>query len=563
MQKRLFLLPALCCALLLGACGAKQPAETPQIAQPSAAAEPAADLPAAEPASAERAKVENNGGQFVRVGEQIWFRYYDEGTIDESRLWGEFLSGQPSHPVTSKLCYYDLSSDAVNEAFADDGFGPLWFGVDGFYLTRPADDDPKYGGEDLPTAYYRALDGTAAELCDGIVEGVSDNGRFAAVLTWSPSAEGDALRVYEGTEKTAAVPKIEGAWPQFCAVGDDGALIYLTGDGLCEQDASGRTYVLGALPAAPEGSYEWELEQCLLSGDEVWCAFGSYEGTGHFLCDVLCVRATRGAENSLETVEDEVTTEYPFVPKLYVDASGEVRRAEHKPGEVGLNDGLRGDLVVYEEGAERVIALNFLPSNIYNDEGCGKIVQTVENVGEAAYLIVADAYRDADSDVGWRMAYRPGTLYYLRVPFDGSGVETLYGAAWDAAQKISPAEVYAGFIGEWKIFATEVEGYREDTLPDGMDETVRFYADGVRAVIDSSNGENSYYNDFDHAEALPTNGVSENAGEYGLLFTADGTDDMMWTYLEGDTLVATVMMHFQTEYGSDSVSRTGFYKRVE
>lgn len=560
----MFAATLLCCALLLAACAAKPADEQPEPEQP-AVTEQSAPPQSDEPVRAERPEVENNGGTFVRVGEQVWFRYYDEGTIDETQLWGNFLAVWPSHAVSSTLCYYDVNGDAVNEAFSDDGFGPLWFGVDGFYLSRSAD-----GGQ--REAYFKALDGAETVLQGGYVAGVSDNGRFAVVFSEGESDEG-SLCVYEGTEKLRFVP-YEDHYQEFCAVTDDGALLYLDrgSDHLCELKADGTTTVLGAL-SAPEDyggfGYAWELEQCLVNGDEVWCAFGSYEGTGHFLSDVLCVRAQRGAENSLEAVEDQPTTEYPFVPKLYVGADGEVCRAEHEPGEVGLNDGLRGDLVLYEDAAERVIALNFLRSNIYNDEGYGKSVQTMETIGDAAYLIVADAFRDEANDVGWRMAFAPGEFYYLRVPFSGSGVETLYGAEWDAAYADYPdgdtaaplEEVYPDFVGTWRLFATEVEGDRSDVLPDGMVETVKFYADETRAVIDSFDGEESYYNDFDHAETLPTGGASEDMSPCGLLFTGGENDDMLWAYFEGDTLVVTVMMHFDTEYGTDSVSRTGFYVR--
>lgn len=558
MKRGLALLLACVMALSLAACGAKTPsAETPkaetgttQGAENTPAAEPQPQpQETAQPLPERTEEVEGNGGFFVRVGDKVWFRRYDDGAGVSSAFWGEFLSVAPEKPAASKLCYYDRKGDAVIEAMSDDGFGELWFGVDGFYLTRAGQND------DLHHAYFRAVDGAVTELCDGEISGVSDNGCYAAVSTWGPPADGAGIRVYEGTKEVRTVPILDDG-PRFLAVCDDGAVVYRDANKVCELDASGKTLVLGTLPE-PEADYElwWEFERSLINGDELWLTFGAYEGTGHFLSETLCVRMKLGTENSLEAIEDQPTSEEPYVPKLMLDG-GEVRRVEYLPDETDTSYST-GDLLRFgTDGSAGVLVGGFLSTLSYDEEE-RRVVQASATLGDTVYLIVAQAFRDSENDVGWRMAYRPGELYYVAVPLrEGADVETLIGPEYI----VYPPDntVYQSFAGRWQLFATEVEGDRNDTLTEGTWELLEIYEDGSALITGSD-----YQNRFTSADVLPTGGVGDGDSEYGLLITGGTNDDMLWVYYEGDTLVATVMIHFIADGATDSFSRTGFYSHAE
>ncbi len=537
-------------ALLLSAC-AQQAPEAPSPAAPETSAAVATATKA--DAVPERPEVVGNGGFFVRTDGKVWFRRYDADSFDEPQLWGAFLNTMPGHAVSSQLCCYDTAGGTVTEALPDSGFGALWFGVDGFYLSRPKGESSE--------AYHKALDGTETVLGEGTVAGVSGNGRFAAV-----QKDAVTFTVYEGVNEALHISE-NADFCTFCVLTDDGALVYYAFDNAANEgrlmrlDGSEAQPVrLGILPALPEEStaYGWEFAQSLLDGGNVWCTFGSYEGTGHFLAEALCVRAKLDTPDSLTVVTDQAETDYPFVPKLYRDASGAVCRAEHAPGELEISYE-NGDLYWFETAERETLLIpSFLPQSSYSDDAL--IEQTAEVIGDAAYLIVAQAVRDAENDVGWRMAYRPGEMRYLRVPLrENSEVESLDGKTWNTAP--SADAVYANCLGTWVLTAVEVEGDRADTLPDDMFEYVYFREDGT-VLIDSKDGENSYRNEFSHAEVLPTNSEDAQTAPYGLLLTGGKNDDMMYTFFEGETLVATVMMHFDPEHGGDVISRTGFYERT-
>lgn len=421
---------ALTLSLSLTACGGKAAGETAQPAPPEtlglASAEPsgASDITNAEPPQSEpkRPEVENNGGYFVRVGDAVWFRHYGGGTFDEPQLWGDFLTPWPSHPSASTLCRRGEADGMVTEALPDNGFGPLWFGMDGFYLTRVTDTGAR-------EAYFKALDGTETPLREGVVIGVSENGRYAAVQMDDGGESHTALYLYDGTRELRSVLPGEFAYLAFAALTDAGSLVYSchgygTGEfagTLRQLDADGTETVLGTLP---EQEFEFppidlRLEQCVLRDGEVYCVFAWYNGTGHFLTRSLCVRATLSRPDSLRVMETPAWADADdlsdVLPKLRRSETGGVEIVQNLPDSlfVAGNSLFRFD----DSGESELIAADLLaPSSGPDEESFAK---PIEVAGGAVYLMAMSARRSPEDDVGWRMAYTPGELRYLRVPLDG------------------------------------------------------------------------------------------------------------------------------------------------
>ena len=540
--------------LTLSGCGGAGGAEPGASAQPpeagtgsDRAVETIAAAPETEP---ERPEVENNGGFFVRVGDRVWFRYYGEDAMDEPQLWGEFLSAWPSHGGASTLCFYDITGDAIMEAVPDDGFGRLWYGLDAFYLTRVS-------GTGARTVYRLSPEtGETRELCPGEAAGMSENGRYLAVRS-----ERGGLLVYEGEEEKSGVEAADGQYLEYAALTADGSLLYCLHDAaggshsLRQLTAEGGSLVLGELPAGDFGLYAPELEQCLLHGGAAYFVFGWYEGTGHFLARDACLRAEPGKANSLteldvgESVEAEGDGEPPL-PRLYVRPEGEVAAAAHAPGELALS--AEGDLLRYDGAAKAQVQLRGL---LRGGDDEDEVLQCAETISGAVYLIVADVHRAEEADIGWRLAYAPDIFYYLRSPLGtDSWVETLYGDTWISTP--DPETLYAGYVGKWRMVDSEVEGARGGPPPEGSEYTIEFLPDGSAAVLQRDGSEVSYQNTFGHMETMPS-----GDGGFGLLFTAEGNEDMLYAFFEGETLAATVQMFYTTEYGSEAISATGYYTR--
>jgi len=541
---------------LLSACTNQTPPQDPEQTTP-----PAMSSAVVNNVKEERPNVDNNGGFFVRVGEKIWFRQYADGAIDEPQLWGNFLNVPPSHKIESTLCFYDEEGDAIIEEMGDDGFGPLWFGTDGFFLNR-ADED-----SGLSTVYFRPVDGgKAQDLREGEVAGVSDNGRFVAIESKdSPGFSG--LYIYEGTKELYRIVPSDSEYYEFGALTNEGDLVY----GGYDYDSELYTVrylpkgghvstILGTLPDPELAMSSAQLSQCLLDGDDVYFVFAWYEGTGNMLAETMCARAVLNKDNSMsvmehETLSDESEYDLPL-PKLLLEGPGEVEAFDVLPGDIGLSMINFGDLIWYDSPYSAICLIpEFIEQNPF-DYG-DKIVQTMCSIGDSAYLIVAGSSPAPEYDIGWRMAYSPGDLYYLRVPLqENSWVETLVGKEWGDNSEILDM-VYSKMIGEWEL----VETHDEAGLPETVQETISFLPDG-RVILDrtdSAPGAQQYHNVFSHIEVLPMNGW--NGTDYGLRMTGDLNEDVLIASVDNvdGALICTLQRFVETENGIDVTSSTGIY----
>ena len=557
---------ALCLlASMLAGCGQKAPAPAAAQEPPAAAQAPAAEKQPSAPAApqetpaapeAARPAVENNGGWFVRVGDQVWFRRYGDGTLDETQLWGEFLTTLPSHGGTSELCRYDEKTGKVDAVLEDDGYGRLWYGTDGFFLTRV---EEGADGAINTHVYFRSPDGAEQELCEGTVNGVSDNGRFLAL--WH---DGE-LTVYEGLEKRYAVPTKDNSmnYMEFAALTDDGDILYVDRDDtvmpaavtLCQHRLDGSTVELGALPYPEETDFfdGPVLEKCLLDGGDAFFLFAWYQGTGHFFADAVCVRATLGAADSLRELEQPERREgdVDSAPQLYRGANG-VALGFVPPDSLSLSDAGCGDLLWHRSETDAVtLAADFIPESPY--ENGGLIIQSQEVVGGAAYLTVAQAYRMPEEDIGWRAAYMPGEFYYLRVPLrENAEVETLTGTPWD--ERIPGlAAACARLAGVWTLTAAEAEGDRTEVDPNEYRETITIEPAGAVQIEGPD-----YRNAFEPSKVMP-NGL----GGYGVFFNSTENDDILYAWLEEDgTLATALQMVVVIDSMQDVISRAGFYEQM-
>ena len=85
-------------------------------------------------AFADRA-VENNGGLFVKVGDRVYFRIYNKRSLALTTMGVPYPSEVDELP--SKVMYYDLGTDEVQEVCEVSGFGDLYASVEGLLLADP------------------------------------------------------------------------------------------------------------------------------------------------------------------------------------------------------------------------------------------------------------------------------------------------------------------------------------------------------------------------------------------------------------------------------------------
>lgn len=374
--------------------------------------------------------VENNGGNFLRVGDLVFFRDVREGLDGVPALWGEFLNRQEL-AEGSKVMYYDRRTGETGTAFEDGGYGPLWY-LDGrFYSGEPTKGaDDNYLGQKLHRCWP---DGSGVDtVTDDIMDGSYARIRSASekndrLLVDQYAAGKEQYTVFGGSVYPVRTVEPEGdeyfVYAGFA--GKDLILVTCSGDRYPVSEVSletGERLRLGELPASDVQGYGGaEILQLYQEEDDIYLGVGWYAGTGHFLNDYYIVKMKAGTENSLEEVPAELPEAEgdPGRPWFFLNAAGEILFSEYDPaGEVVLSEYSYGDLIYADSpfGAS-VLAKEFIKESEamgHNEEEV-RILQAAEFVDGAAWIITADAAPAPEEDIGWRTAYAAKDLIWQRI----------------------------------------------------------------------------------------------------------------------------------------------------
>ena len=421
-------------AAMLTACGGKNAAQTPDS--------PAQELPGtAEHETAAVVEVENNGGNYVRVGDRVYFRRYGADALPESAAFGEFTTSWNISNGESDLMALDPATGALSLLYTETGLGSLWYGDNGFYLQERVNDKDY--------TWWYALDGSGAEeLSPGTPLGITESG-LLAVENWHSGENFETE--YRFYRDKALVGKLEMEdTPYFVGLSDDGLfLLDVRNPGeetvsrtLYQITPEGKLLNLGALPA-PEDDfpyYEIQADRFLAADGKVYAGIGYYAGTGHFLNESVFVEATVGQENSLQKLSPNITgDENGELPKLIANDAGGVAFVSALPGELrlGWENEEEGALEVWDDGSWHVLKEYFCPP-MTDGFGYRRIVQHMEYIDGAAYVTLACAHEAPADAIGWRDAFALLDMLYLKVDAEGGVTELsavdhdaeLYGNVW-------------------------------------------------------------------------------------------------------------------------------------
>ena len=483
----------------------EEPTETPDTATPDGEAQPT-EAPGPMGVSEEdgifaeafaKGLVENNGGYFVRVGDKVYYRVYSETGLHRTALFGSFIDGDiPTAPST--LMSYDLKTGKQEELGTVYGSGKLYAYTNGFFL----------GNSDTNETYRISADGSQQTLyCNGTPNGVSADGRIleAGQYNWdisSGTADHKEVLVRDGREVAQIVDESS---LFFCGFAGNDAIFVHSADKenlnsvgtewiLTSADESGKQTELGAIDVSEED--EWisslvpEPEQILSDEEGAYLTFGFYDGSGHMLSAWAALSAKPGEADSVEMLDTgkrSVDVDVDQVPKMLLTGPGEVEFFSVTGGEVGLSEGYYGDLVYYDSpfGAT-MLKEDFIP----RDEAEGSadwssFLLDAVAFDNTAFLITAYGERNAQQDIGWRMAYDLIYLEYYNIPFDAAHLENGVPKEMNSMEFISSdgwaegAVDYEDLVGSWKLYSFETEGYSGTAEDDGIETRLIFKTDGT------------------------------------------------------------------------------------
>ncbi len=360
--------------------------------------------------------VKNNGSQFVKVGDTVYFRQYDGDVMD---LTGNFTNAS-ADGGNGRMMKIKDGETAPTVAFADTGYGDFFYYDGRFYgmkMVSSADnsdaDDSGYAGTDLikSVVYSISPDGSGEQvIADGNVKSISDDGSFYAIENYIYGGPNTYMVYRDGKEyldlSDVDSPEAFGVCGDYIIYADwKYDLIRV----ISENPLTGDRYELGSIEYSDELGYP-SVEEFETDGRKIYISGGYYAGTMNMLQSVFTFVADVDGPDHTAVVEDTDAECSAFILK-----DGEMVMTEGRPCSVsyGLtnydldykNENM--ELFYFDESGKRVCTGINLFSGTEADPG---VVYTFVDHGayidgKLYYMANTGLHTWAD-DIGWRYSYR-------------------------------------------------------------------------------------------------------------------------------------------------------------
>ena len=296
--------------------------------------------------------IENNGTEFVRVGNVVFFRFYDEALMDRTTaIWGRFRE-QSGQSQAGCVCYYDLRTNEYGLAFKDYGDGELYY-IDGkFYSEHFAPDD--YSSINYINCCYpdgSGYESHSDELAyTNIIALNDDNSSFAAYTFLANQLyidSGDMYHTYcilDKEESILGAEFIDGVL-YVVTYSYDELTIRLKQFG--EYDEYG--VLLGEFDNNQMTGYGYpsSVQISKDSNDNIYFGIAWVDGSNVELQDYYVVKATPDKEKSAKIIYNDIPDSTGiYTPYFTFNYEDSLIFSTVKPeGEVKLENGTYGDLI--------------------------------------------------------------------------------------------------------------------------------------------------------------------------------------------------------------------------
>ncbi|MBR4544025.1 MAG: hypothetical protein IKO53_07430 [Lachnospiraceae bacterium] len=393
--------------------------------------------------------VKNNGSQFVKVGDTVYFRQYDGDVTD---LTYNFTNACVTGGNGSMMMIKD-GETAVSTAFADTGYGDFFYYDGRFYGMKMVasegssdTDDSGYSGYDqLKSVVYSVRpDGSDEQvIADGTIENITADGSSYAIQNYTYGGQNTYI-VYRDGEEYLDLSDVDS--PD--ALGVCGDYVVYTDwkyDEICvfsENPLTGDKYELGSIEYSDELGYP-SVEEFEADGQKVYISGGYYAGSMNMLQRVFTFVADVDGPNNTAVVSDSDAECSAFILK-----DGEMVMTEGKPFSVSYgqtdndleykNENM--ELFYFDENGKKVCTGINLFSGSETDPG---VVCTFVNHGAyidgTLYYMANTCLHTWADDIGWRYSYRILATDYGIVDTDSLEQSSL---VYDEYDDYIPMRVY-------------------------------------------------------------------------------------------------------------------------
>ncbi len=381
--------------------------------------------------------VENNGTNFVRVGNLVFFRYYDPSGYNDHPIyadWGDFNNHYDFDKIGC-VCFYDLRTGETGLAYRDYSGGALYYMNGKFYTERFESND--YYSVNYIVACYpdgSALEEKSDTNTHSVIEAVSDNNDAIAVDQFLAGQ----FYIDYGNEYRSTLQLKDQDYVLAAEFADDYIYVVTTGynDDAIRLTEYQKFYgEVGIQLAEYDAKDIWKngiprVYQIFVTEDEVYMGINAYEDSELKKCVV--VEAERNKEDSgkviYEGMPDNIWAfDRPYSsPYFYFNYADEIFFAQHNVnGEMALSEGIFGDLIYYDSPySADLIVPDFMEDSVEGIyEGMSTIIlQDGQRIKDKYFVITANATYDANKSIGNIRSFELNDIIYTVYDSDKNAI---------------------------------------------------------------------------------------------------------------------------------------------
>ena len=381
--------------------------------------------------------VENNGTNFVRVGNLVFFRYYDPDIINAQPYyadWGDF-NNDYELVKAGCVCFYDLRTGETGLAYRDCCGGALYY-MNGKFYTEKFESHEYYSVRYIVACYPdgSALEEKSDTNTHSVIEAISDNDDAIAVDQFIAGQ----FYIDYGNEYRCTLQLRDQDYVLAAEFADDYIYVVTTG---YNDDAIRLTEYpkffgeVGIQLAEYDAKDIWKngiprVYQIFVTEDEVYMGINAYEDSELTKCVV--VEAERNKEDSgkviYEGMPDNIHAfERPYSsPYFYFNYADEIFFAQHNvDGEMALSEGMYGDLIYYDSPySADLLASDYVEESVeaVYDGMPALILQGGERIKDKYFVVTVNASYAPDKNIGNARSFEINEYIYTVYDSDKNAV---------------------------------------------------------------------------------------------------------------------------------------------
>ena len=429
----------MCVSILLCACGketdkevgAIESGETQTISQDedvsSTGEEQTEAVSEDDPVVEEEEHVYNNGGNFIKVDDCVYYFKLSEEAVNRSVLYGKFRGGSKETTDSYLMCYDTVTGETKEIATLAIGT-PMAYYRGAIYLTQY---DESFTGS---LVEVNLSTGEITNLGEAYMRYVDpETGRYVAEVYAIDGTS--SARVYEGRKPVSELDlqNVECGVDNFFLCGDtllycmyhinywdsDGEMLHQL---FAYQLSTGELKCLGDMPAEPDEGLDplCEVDQMAIKDNEVYLGVGFYAGTGHFLNYPVICKADLTRENSLEIIQEEdIVDAFDYCTDRFLESSlPKIVACDYIPYEVQKDYETDQLYLMVPDGNDSLKRKDVIQIDKMGVDYSGEefnYVEVAEYVDGKIYVVMDEVVYCEEESVGWRDAYTVNAISYCEI----------------------------------------------------------------------------------------------------------------------------------------------------